>query len=110
PAEIVAIETSASRRVIFFRFILPFPKRVQIAPIIHDLRTSSREGFHPNFLDQNRSDRFDIRAQGDAALTPARFGPAVLAMLQNRFQLRTRTEMRDLQVYALVIAKGGSKL
>jgi uncharacterized protein (TIGR03435 family) len=61
----------------------------------------------PNWLG---SDRFDIRAQGDVALSPERMDTAVLAMLEDRFRLQTHREVRELPVYALVIAKSGSKL
>jgi uncharacterized protein (TIGR03435 family) len=61
----------------------------------------------PNWMG---SDRFDIIAQGDATLSPERLSSAVLAMLQDRFQLKAHRDMRELPVYALVIARGGPKL
>lgn len=59
------------------------------------------------------AERFDIRAKSEGL--PDRVGPDVLrpmirGLLEDRFQLKTHTETKEMPVYALVVAKGGSKL
>ena len=67
------------------------------------------------------SDRFDIQAKVDSAtaaqlksLPPAQSRQLVQALFQqllaDRFQLKTHWETRELPIYALVVAKGGSRL
>jgi uncharacterized protein (TIGR03435 family) len=60
--------------------------------------------------DSLSSDRYDLTATVTPPLTPAQMLPMLQAVLADRFALRSHTEMRTLPVYALRIAKGGSKL
>ena len=63
-----------------------------------------------------KNDRFDINAkmEGDPPPTPPGAGPdpmmlAVRALLADRFTLVMHTETRDLDIYALVMARPGGK-
>jgi uncharacterized protein (TIGR03435 family) len=60
------------------------------------------------------SDRYDIQATADektASLGTAILqGPMLQSLLEDRFKLVVRREMRELPVYELTVAKGGSKL
>ena len=65
----------------------------------------------------SKSDRFDIEAKVDPAdapkmkdLTLNERWAMMLPVLYDRFDLKFHREMRDLQVYTLVVAKGGSKM
>jgi bla regulator protein blaR1 len=65
----------------------------------------------------SKSDRFDIEAKVDPAevpkmkdLTLNERWAMMLPVLQERYGLKFHRETRDLQVYTLVVAKGGSKL
>jgi uncharacterized protein (TIGR03435 family) len=67
--------------------------------------------------DWTRSDRYDIEAKVGAGdlplfekLTPEQHWAMLVPLLQDRFGLKFHHETRNLQVYALVIAKGGPKL
>lgn len=64
-----------------------------------------------------KSDRFDIEAKVDPAeapkmkdLTLNERWSMMLPVLEDRYALKFHRETRDLQVYTLVVAKGGSKL
>jgi uncharacterized protein (TIGR03435 family) len=58
--------------------------------------------------------RFDIEARADRAALPLREPDAINLMVQSlleeRFQLKTHTETRQLPVFTLVVAKNGTKL
>jgi uncharacterized protein (TIGR03435 family) len=56
------------------------------------------------------SDRYDLTATVSAPLTRSEMLPMLQGVLADRFALRLHTEMRTLPVYALRVAKGGSKL
>jgi uncharacterized protein (TIGR03435 family) len=57
------------------------------------------------------SDRYDIEAKaGDHANGNDINGPMLQRLLEDRFQLSVRREIRDLPVYLLSAAKSGSKL
>ena len=56
------------------------------------------------------SDRYDVTATVAAPLTRTQMLPMLQGVLADRFALRLHTEMRTLPVYALRVAKGGSKL
>ncbi len=60
--------------------------------------------------DSLSSDRYDLTATVTPPLTPAQMLPMLQDVLADRFALRSHTEMRTLPVYALRVAKGGSKL
>jgi uncharacterized protein (TIGR03435 family) len=55
-------------------------------------------------------DRFDITAKTDAATTPDDMRAMVRALLADRFKLSTHSETRELQVYALVLARNDGRL
>ena len=58
-----------------------------------------------------RSDTFTITAKAESTPTNAMMqGPMLQAILEDRFRLSLRRETRDREVYALTIARGGSKL
>jgi uncharacterized protein (TIGR03435 family) len=70
-----------------------------------------------NEPDWVKSSRFDIAAKvvpEDAPrlklLSPQERGAMILPVLEDRFGLKFHHETKDLQVYALAVAKGGSKL
>jgi uncharacterized protein (TIGR03435 family) len=58
------------------------------------------------------SEHFDIEAKPEAGITPTREQTQEMlqSLLEDRFQLKVRRETRDLPVYTLNLAKGGSKL
>jgi len=58
------------------------------------------------------TDRYDIEAKTGRPEkpTPEQIGPRMQSLLRERFQLKFHREMRELPVYALVVAKGGPKL
>jgi|SRR5271157_1654696 len=61
----------------------------------------------PAWLD---TDRFDIEAKAQGEPTNAQMMAMLQTLLADRFQLKARRESREGNVYALVVAKGGSKL
>jgi len=56
------------------------------------------------------SDRFDIQAKADRELSNEERRAAILQLLEERFQLKTHPESRDIPIYVLIIDKNGSKL
>jgi uncharacterized protein (TIGR03435 family) len=50
------------------------------------------------------------KAEGDSIPTTAEFRQMLQALLADRFQLKMHREMREMPVYALVVAKNGPKL
>ena len=58
------------------------------------------------------SERYDVTAkpEGDLSLTYEELAPRLQQLLAQRFKLAIHREMKDVQGYALVIAKGGPKL
>ena len=65
----------------------------------------------PNWVN---NERFDIDAKIDEALgpnpKPGEMLPYVQSLLEKRFQLKFHREAKEMQVYALVVAKGGPKM
>ena len=57
-----------------------------------------------------RSARFDITAKAEDGTPVSAMGPMLEALLADRFQLRTHRDTRELQVYALVTARGDGSL
>ena len=57
------------------------------------------------------SERYDIeaKAEGNPPLRQI-VGPILLALLEDRLQLKTHRETKELPIYALIAAKGGLKL
>ncbi|MEP7304982.1 MAG: TIGR03435 family protein [Acidobacteriota bacterium] len=61
----------------------------------------------PNWIN---SDHFDIVAKADGNAPPGQFPELVKSLLIERFKLAAHTESRELQVYALVLARSDGKL
>ena len=57
-------------------------------------------------------DRYDVTANSadGVSLTRDNARPMMRALLTDRFRLQVHTDMKDMPVYALVVAKGGPKL
>ena len=68
----------------------------------------------PSWADSNNSncDRYDVnaKAEGDGPITQKQAKAMLQTLLGERFRLRFHREMRDMPVYALVVAKGGPKI
>ncbi len=59
------------------------------------------------------TERFDIVAKAEGApdqIPIEQFRPMLAALIEDRFQLKLHRETKELPVYALVVAKNGSKL
>jgi uncharacterized protein (TIGR03435 family) len=58
------------------------------------------------------NDRFDIEARAENGLPvqPGREGLLLRSLLADRFQLKVRSETKELPIYELLVAKSGSKL
>jgi uncharacterized protein (TIGR03435 family) len=56
------------------------------------------------------SQRYDIAAKIDSPVSPGEWRPMMQRLLSGRFQMVVRRESKDLPVYAMVVAKNGSKL
>jgi uncharacterized protein (TIGR03435 family) len=56
------------------------------------------------------ADRFDIVAQGDASASARQVWQMLQGLLTERFGLVLHRETKEMPVYALTVAKGGSKL
>ena len=61
-----------------------------------------------------QTDRFNVEAKAGGAaggeVTPRQLQVMTQVMLEDRFQMRTHREVRELPVYDLVVSKGGSRL
>jgi uncharacterized protein (TIGR03435 family) len=57
-----------------------------------------------------QSDRYQIEAKADGNTDRDRMFLMLQSLIENRFQLTTHRDTRDLPVYALVAARGGLKL
>ncbi len=55
-------------------------------------------------------DRYNVEAQGDPADTPVQLRVKLRALLADRFAMKHHTEQRDVDVYALVLARNDKKL
>src|SRR5580700_6346315 len=60
--------------------------------------------------DWTATERFDISATLPAGSTPAQLPEMMQALLADRFQVKTHKDKKEFPVYALLVAKGGSKL
>jgi uncharacterized protein (TIGR03435 family) len=65
----------------------------------------------PSWADP-KGDRFDIEAkpESDSDVPAEQMWRMVQSLLEDRFQLRTHYEMRELTVFALVVGKNGAKI
>ena len=55
------------------------------------------------------SSRWDVQAKPGSAASPDQIRPMLRALLEDRFQLRTHSEKRQLPVYELSVDRKGSK-
>src|ERR1700722_13417299 len=62
----------------------------------------------PAWVDTNRYD-IVAKAPGETGLDEM-YGPMLRALLEDRFELKIHSEIRELPVYALIAARGGTKL
>ena len=60
--------------------------------------------------DWTATERFDIAATLPAGSTPAQIPEMLQALLADRFQMKTHKDKKEFPVYALLVAKGGSKM
>jgi len=89
------------------RFMARSANVKNLVVLAYDVREFQISG-GPGWVD---SDRFDISATSEKAFpTKAETGAMLRSLLRDRFHLVVRQESRELQVYGLVIAKGGPKL
>jgi uncharacterized protein (TIGR03435 family) len=59
------------------------------------------------------TERWDLKAKPDGPagqIPPAQLQPMLRGLLEERFQLQTHRESKEMPVYELILAKGGSKL
>ena len=61
----------------------------------------------PSWMDE---EHFDIVAKVPAGATRADMLPMLQSLLEERFQLKVRHELRETQAYALTVGKNGSKM
>jgi uncharacterized protein (TIGR03435 family) len=58
-----------------------------------------------------KSDRYTISAESETPQSAAMMqGPVLQALLEDRFKLRVRRDVREVPVYAIVVGNGGPKL
>jgi uncharacterized protein (TIGR03435 family) len=55
-------------------------------------------------------ERFDIAGKLPAGATPEQIPDMIKSLLEDRFQMKLHRETRDFPVYALIVAKGGSRM
>jgi len=60
--------------------------------------------------DWTATERFDIAATLPAGSTPAQLPEMMKALLTDRFHLKTHKDKKEFPVYALLVAKSGSKM
>lgn len=75
---------------------------IAIAYDIPELRISG-----PDWLG---SEKYDVEAKAPEGVPDSEMQPMLQALLRDRFQLKTRFEMKELPVYTMSVAKGGAKL
>lgn len=56
------------------------------------------------------SERFDVEAKADHPVSRDEMLRMLQTLLSDRFKLNLRTEVKEVSIYALVVAKGGPKL
>ncbi len=77
----------------------------QLIEQAYDVRDFSFSG--PNWLD---TERFDVVAKPPEGTTPKQFMPMLQTLLMERFKLAVHRKKEERSGYALVLAKGGSRL
>ncbi len=91
---------------------LPMRFVINLAYIVSNARPNTGPGpvleGGPAWID---SDRYPISAKTEEAVTRDTMnGPMLRALLEERFRLKVRREMREVPIYALTVAKNGFKL
>ena len=113
--EVASIKPHAQDGATFFRGMRPLPggrltaTNVPVRMLIgnaYDIQSYQIVG-GPRWME---TDGFDIEAKGDSNATRQQVLVMARGLLEDRFQLRFHRETRDLPVYALTVAKSGSKL
>jgi uncharacterized protein (TIGR03435 family) len=108
--EVASIKPSSSRRIMNVR---PLPGRLTADASLQILAQYAYgvEPFEvvggPNWL---TSERYQIDAKADAAASRDQMFLMLQSLLEDRFQLKTHRDTRDLPVFALVPNKGSLKL
>src|SRR5207247_804981 len=104
---------SVSARVAGDRFIGEALSADNVITFAYDLKSYQVAGA-PNWADSNNQgcDRYDIIGKGEGGGTLSRDQARLMlqALLADRFHLRFHREMREMPVYAIVVAKNGAKL
>ena len=109
--EVASIKPSAEQRFMMVR-VLPGGRLTATAPVqlliqnAYTLQACQIVG-SPNWVN---SDRYQIEAKGETGASRAEVMLMLKSLLEDRFQLKTHTETRELPVFALVQTKSGSKL
>lgn len=99
--ELLDIDCSTVRELIKEAYVT-FGSGTRVTP----LNTPIEGG--PGWTD---SERYEIKARAPGVTNQVILhGPMLQALLEDRFGLRIHRETREISVYALVVAKGGSKL
>jgi uncharacterized protein (TIGR03435 family) len=107
--EVVSVKPSFSRSV---QNVRPLPGRL-IADASLQILIQYAYGVQPFQLVGGpawMSERYQIDAKADGNANRDRMFLMLRSLLEERFQLKTHRETRDLPVYALVAAKGGVRL
>jgi uncharacterized protein (TIGR03435 family) len=87
--------------------VIPGMVNEEYPPVSNRLLKQSIKG-SPSWIE---SDRYWIEAKKEGTSTEATMvGPMMQALLEERFRLKIHKETRELPVYELTVAKGGSKL
>jgi uncharacterized protein (TIGR03435 family) len=81
----------------------PLRLLIQVAYKVQDFQIIGA----PAWID---SERYDIEAKAEGALSDQTGGPMLQALIEERFRAAMHGETRDLPVYFLTVAKSGSKL
>ena len=108
--EVASIKPSVSQRIMNVR---PLPGRLTADATLQILVQYAYgvEPFQvvgvPNWL---ASQRYQIEAKADAAASRDRMFLMLQSLLEDRFQLKTHRDTKELPVFALVPGKGGLKL
>ena len=56
------------------------------------------------------TDRYDVIAKAESDITQTQLYPMLQNLLRERFRLTTHMESREVPIYALTVAKGGTKV
>ena len=88
------------------RFVRPNVSVAQLIEYAYELRGFQIIG-GPGWV---RSDRFEVSAKAESAVSPAQMRLMVQRLLADRFGLRVHRETREMDTYALVMARRDGRL